>query len=40
MATHREVIMSYRRVGYLEQLWYMLKWWLKHRRDKDDDDDP
>ena len=22
--------MSYRRVGYLEQCWYLIKWGLKH----------
>ncbi len=25
---------SYRRVGYLEQLYYILKWWAKHLHHK------
>ncbi len=32
--------MSYRKVGYLEQLWYMLLYLLRSRKEKPDDDDP
>ena len=28
-----DVIMGYRKVGALEQMWYAAKWWLKHRKD-------
>ena len=25
--------MGYRKVGYLEQMWYAAKWWMKHHKD-------
>lgn len=34
------MVVSYRRVGYIEQIWYMFKWWLKNRKTKDDEHAP